>query len=185
MVVSIFGGSAIWGAGVGAGVGAGGATKGAGCLPAVFAAGLVVEGAARGCWMLGRGRRLSKLILLLILPWVGLGWVSSNGGETSETTLCGVSGGLDGRNASFGSSNSTITSATCAATEPIAASLRRVRAASVPQSVRRRSSGSVFCCGSTTVSIRLPKTARQAVSALSSYQESPALLPTYDAPRRR
>ena len=104
------------------GVGAGGATNGTGG-PEVLAAGRVVEGAEWGIWMLGRGIRLSMLTLLLILPLFGSGWVSSNGGEISATTLCVVAGGLGGRNVSLGSSNSRITSATCAATEPIAASL--------------------------------------------------------------
>ena len=71
MAVSIFGASVICGAGAGVGAGATGATNGAGCLPGVCAAGLVVEGAVVGWRMLGRGSRLSIFTLLLIFPGLG------------------------------------------------------------------------------------------------------------------
>src|SRR5438874_10798163 len=132
--------------------------------------------------MLGRGRRLSILTLLLILPLFGSGWVSSKGGETSGVTWRRSTSGRRGvKKALLGRIASRTSSAMWAPIDPKAASRQRGRDVAAPQSVNRWSSGALE--DSLTGSIRLPATARLPVSALSFYQESRELLRVCDAPR--
>src|SRR5262249_13606093 len=143
----------------------------------VRAAGRVVEGAAFGTWIRGRGSRLSILMFLLSFPLFGLGCVNSNGaikGVDLRASSAARRGG-GGLKMPAGSEASSITSAIWLTPEATAAPRVRTGPPGSLQSRSRRSSGSLVLCSVLTVSIRTTGIPRPPGNALSFYQESSAL----------